>query len=319
VSAPSARSAATPTAPASLLRRAWALLRVPQWLHFIVLPVAGLDPSDGINAEITIRMVLAVLASSAALGWAFGLNAITDRRSDASSRKNPLAGSDRVPDYAWPVLIIAFATALAAGAALGTYALLLVAASLFCGTAYSDGPRVKRLPGLGLITNLGIFVPLLFLCADGASASRMPGLALCFGVLLAQNQLLHEWADMPEDQVAGDMTTARWLGAGFVRPTVVGTGVIASGVSWWMVDELSTALAFTSALAIPTLAAVLVPSPAAARMVHRYASIVGGAIAYAGTWWVASALSALTPRVGSQAWFVVSSPESRVRSAAEQD
>ncbi len=240
-----------------------------------MLPAAGWTPEVEVGAAL--RLAVAVAAASCALGWAYGLNAIADRATDRSAAKNPLAGLDRVSPAPVAVVVGAGVVALAAAMALSLHAGLAVALSLLAGYAYSYPPRLKALPVLGLLANLVIFAPLLFLAApDAGFPDGFGTLVVVFVVLLVQNQLVHERADAEEDEAAGDRTTGRLLGrrgTTVALVAVTGMGGVAVVLAW----SLRLGLA-----ALPVMAAGVVVSrigrPDAARRVHRALSLVGGAL-----------------------------------------
>jgi 4-hydroxybenzoate polyprenyltransferase len=116
--------------------------------------------------------------------------------------------------------------ALIVAGSLGGVGLAAIASSIAAGTVYSAGPRLKRFPGVGLLVNHAIFVPLLF--AAARAPAHLGILAPVFALLLTQNQLLHEEADLAEDEAAGTRTTARWLGPFGVR---LALAALAGGVA----------------------------------------------------------------------------------------
>src|SRR5262245_25912762 len=102
------------------------VLRAPQWLHFAVLPLAGMDRATLASPPGLARSAVAVLTASLALGYAYGVNALGDRASDASAVKNPLAGVARVPLDTKIVIAGAALAALSISLLLGPAALVLV-------------------------------------------------------------------------------------------------------------------------------------------------------------------------------------------------
>lgn len=268
-------------------REALRILRAPQWFYFLALPLAGMDGASLASTGGLSRLALGVASSAGALGFAYGINAIADRGSDASKAKNPLVGSADVPAVAYFVLIGAAAVALASGAALGSRSLGFTSGSLVAGALYSAGPRLKSLPLLGLAANTLIFAPLLLLCAPRASSppSSSPpataALVATFIGLILQNQLLHEAADADEDARGRSLTTSRLLGARATRLVIPGIAVVFTVVALAVAD--GRLVGFTSALALAagSGAAWLVRDAAQARRVHRWVSAVFGAALFA--------------------------------------
>jgi 4-hydroxybenzoate polyprenyltransferase len=257
----------------------WRVLRASDWWYFALLPAATLD--TGAPAAIcALRLGRGVLAAAAALGFAYGLNAIHDRATDRSATKNPLAGARAVPARTKALVGLAGAVALATAATAGAQAALCAAISLGSSAVYSAGPRVKRYPVLGTAANVAIFLPLLWL--DGAGALRSLSLPLGFTALLLQNQLWHERQDLDEDRDAGVRSSASLLGA---RGTAATAGVIGA------LGAAAVALALPGARLVEVVAACaacaagslapLCASPARARTVHRVTAIAGGALLFA--------------------------------------
>jgi len=218
-------------------------LRVRDWFYFLPLPVLSWSPADADP----LRLVVAAGVAACCLAFAYGWNNLRDSQLDRSSGKNPLVGG--VPSGGAPYLTILFslsAVALAAGAWLGPVPGVATGIQLVGSALYSGGPRIKRIPVVGTLTNLLIFCPLAFLCQG--PLPWVPGLwALTglFGLVLAQNQLLHEAMDHDEDLADGVRTTAALLGPD-VTAMVSGVlglaaGVLtvglgsSSGTPWWFV------------------------------------------------------------------------------------
>lgn len=247
---------------------AFAVLRAPQWAHFAVLPLAAVERTSSVAA-----VAVAVLAGAACLAYAYALNAIADRATDAPD-KNPLAGLHEVPDAARGVTAAAAVVAVLAAAPLGRFALALVVVSLVAGTIYSVGPRWKALPVLGVVANTAIFAPLLGLLGHGP---RLGPLAAVFVGLLVQSQLLHELADAPEDVRGGVRTTAQALGPRATRGAAVGAGLLS--VAAVVALRPPSVVAFAAALgaATTTVVAVSVGAPERARALHRRVALAAGA------------------------------------------
>jgi 4-hydroxybenzoate polyprenyltransferase len=261
------------------LRDAWAVLRVRQWMVFAPLPAAGIARLDEVRGARMSNVAGAVVASGLALAYAYGLNAIADRRADEDPDKNVLAGREEVPVPAIVSVICAGLAALLAAGALGGLALPAIAASIAAGTVYSAGPRLKRFPALGLLANHAIFLPLLFPAVrPGAAPVGLWLLAPVFALLLTQNQLLHEESDAAEDEAAGVTTTARRLGARGVRYAVVAlaAGIAVAGA----MTGRGAVLGVCAVGAVATAGVGLSDHPASLRRrAHRYlAAMVGVAL-----------------------------------------
>lgn len=232
----------------------WQALRARQWWYFAAAPLAA--QPDSLAA-----LPPAVLAAALALGYGFGLNAITDRATDRDQVKNPLAGleSPHPSVAAW----VLGAAAAAAGMAwlLGPFSATAMAVSLLASTLYSVGPRLKGRPLWGAVANAAIFTPLLGL-GGSALAPLLPAVG-AFALLLTQNQLIHEVADRAEDEERGDRTTARTLGP---RRT------------WWVAISLGP-LAALAVLAVPAMMETTAGSPTSTeRLVGGVAVLLGSAV-----------------------------------------
>lgn len=251
-------------------------LRARQWLHFVPLPLAGVPAFGLVTGTCPLGPVLwACLAAALCLGWAYGLNALADRATDRSRRKNPLVGAAVGPWAAAPALLCGALAPAAAGQSGGSGAAAL---SLAAGALYSVGPRLKRRPVVGSLVNAAIFAPLLAL-VGGPRPSGFWGISAVFAALLLQNQLVHERADEDEDRRAGAYTTARALGRAGVRRAGVAlalAGALAAlpgGLGWgWAAGASGLALgAWLTGQA----------DAARARRVHRWVAALAGAAMYA--------------------------------------
>jgi 4-hydroxybenzoate polyprenyltransferase len=266
----------------------WRVLRPAQWAHFTLLPAAGLSrPGQGPGWEgsTAAKLGLAAFCAAGLLGFAYGLNAITDRRADEDPRKNPLAGL-AVPRSAWLAVAASAGLALGLAAWLGWFAATAALCSLAAGWLYSAWPRAKRVPVAGLLCNLLIFAPLL--CLTLTAPAPLPagfvGLVSVFACLLTQNQLLHELGDLAEDLRAGDLTTARWLGPGASRFSLCALGALGCAASLGLGEGIVSRV---SGAALSVLAAALATLGwghlQRTRRHHRWLCLAGGAAYFAGT------------------------------------
>lgn len=251
-------------------------LRARQWRHFAVLPLAGLDLPRLGSAAGWWRAALALGVASLILGYAYGLNAVTDRATDHSGRKNPLRGQGRLPWSVWAVLGATLGAALLGARALEGEGFGWASLALVASTLYSAGPRLKRWPLVGTLCNAAIFAPLLFLLRDDRSAPLLPLHAVTFLGLILQNQLLHELADAAEDASARTLTTARLLGEPRTRRLVAALALPFVGLAFRVAPPASLVAPLVASLALLSGAviALRVPSAAAGRRWHRRASLL---------------------------------------------
>jgi 4-hydroxybenzoate polyprenyltransferase len=251
--------------------------RVHQWVHFLVLPLAGWTPEVG---WCTTSFALARGVATAFLVLAFGylVNALADREMD-DPEKNPLATEAgdvrRVP--------LLLATGALAVATLGPpVALWSTAVCLASGWAYSVGPRLKGYPVIGTLLNATSFGPLLLV---GTSSSALPpalgALALAFVGLLLQNQLIHEAADAVEDARGNLTTTVRRLGP---VKSAYAAAVVGAAAPCSMVICNQLAMASVAAIVFVLIFPYVLAGHGAraarmkrARRAHRWASLVAGA------------------------------------------
>lgn len=194
---------------------AW--LRLRHWAHFLLLPLAGVDPDA--NYELMLGATLRGIALAfALLGFGYLLNGLSDRAVDRDPNKS-------LPQAGWrPWLLLGALWLLALGLAAAAPLVVQVASAvcLLSGILYSVGPRWKAVPLLGSALNLTNFAPLLVVgAAPGRPMPLLGPLLALFAPLLLQNQLVHEAADAPDDRVAGIATT-------FVRFGVARTALLAA-------------------------------------------------------------------------------------------
>lgn len=185
--------------------RALAMVRFREWFHFLVLPLAGLDPSRGV-ADNAWPGARGAAIAFCVLGFGYLLNAVSDVGVDVDARKNPLL--ERAPGSAVVAMTVALAVAGLGLALTGpTVGLVATAVSLASGTLYSVGPRLKALPVVGTLANATNFVPLLWVGATSPDPPLARALAPAFVGLLLQSQIIHEAADAEGDGRAGLRTT----------------------------------------------------------------------------------------------------------------
>jgi 4-hydroxybenzoate polyprenyltransferase len=258
--------------------------RVKDWLHFLLLPLAGWSPTVAWR-DASIALARGVATAFCVLAFGYLVNSVSDRETDDAA-KNPLAGEGvdrRSVSFGVPVL----ASAALGLAMLGPrIAVLATFVCLLSGWAYSVGPRLKAYPILGTLLNASSFAPLLLV---GTNATELPAalgwLSLGFVGLLLQNQLLHEAADTVEDARGNLATTVRTLGT---RTTAWGAALLGLVVPYLMIACGQIALACASAIvfvvSFPAILARHGDRPAwmrRARRVHRWVSLVTGALLFA--------------------------------------
>ncbi len=259
--------------------------RLRHWAHFLLLPLAGYDPAAPLAAS-ALALTRGVLIAFAVLAFGYLLNGLADRHMDASAAKNPIVGGGAPQSFAAPLALLAALATLAAAFAPWPAA-LATAVGLASGVLYSVGPRLKRFPVLGSLANLTNFAPLLWVgLPTAAAAADMLPLTLCFGALLLQNQLLHEAADRDDDRRGRLRTTYLLLGprGSALAAAALGLSLTALAAATPALSPLTWPLAFVYVLAFPAVLARLGASPrpmAAARLAHRLAALLTGALLFA--------------------------------------
>lgn len=259
----------------------WSAVRARQWWHFLGLPLATLERGQlaGVVAMDWGRVVAAGVVAGCCLGVAYGINAVCERFTDRSAEKNPLVAApeltSRVVRRVASLVIVGLATA----GWLGRWALIGAVVSMVAGLVYSASAWGKRAPVLGLVGNTLIFVPLLVLLHPGGA---LPGACVAelglFTTLLAQNQLLHERADVEEDAAAGSWTTARWLGRRGTMRVVLGLGGIGMIVAGAAVTGEAQVAGWVGVLGATLVGCWL--APGRARRWHRWWAMSCGAAVF---------------------------------------
>jgi len=201
----------TGAAPTAGWWRAWCeRVRLGRWAHFLVLPLATYDPFSPC-CDALLAAVRGVASAFALLTFGYLLNSVSDRQMDLDARKNPFIANG-VGEHRHSLtgaLLLSVLLALFSP----WPAQIATAVCLAFGCVYSMGPRIKSIPFVGTLANLGNFGPLLFVgMSDATLPPHFGYVALIFGTLLLQNQLIHEAADALEDHSGGLRTT--WLALG---------------------------------------------------------------------------------------------------------
>ncbi|HSP99175.1 MAG TPA: UbiA family prenyltransferase, partial [Candidatus Dormibacteraeota bacterium] len=185
---------------------------------------------------------------------------------DLDARKNPLIAPDAVAPRTALLVLLATAVVLAA---LGPWPVwLAVALSLFFFSVYSAAPRIKAVPILGSLANIGMFAPLLFLgLGDALVPHGLSGLVLACAALVLETQLVHEAADQHEDRGGGVRTT--WLTVGPRHTALIAAlcGVVAAAgaASLGGAAALGLAVAAAAGFAVAVPVALTRPDTDAAR------------------------------------------------------
>lgn len=260
-------------------------LRVRHWAHFLLLPIAGIDPSAGILAS-SAALARGEAIAFSALAFGYLINGVADRGMDASSDKNPLVASPLSHSRVIALLFVLAAFAIVCSAAAPLPVFAATGVILSSGIVYSVGPRLKRYPFIGTLMNATNFAPLLWVAMAGSDPPPgMLPLTVAFTSLLLQNQLLHEAADREEDERGRVVTSVRALGS---RGAALAAAVLGASV---VVTAAKTPR--LSMFALPIAAAFVVffpvtlfrsgndaPAMARARLLHRLCCVVAGAAVF---------------------------------------
>lgn len=281
--------ASLPGRSASAAGALWRGLRVRDWAHFTVLPLAS-SPMDALDDDGLLGLARSVLVAALVLAWGYLSNGLADRALDRDAAKNPFAGLTTTTIETLRGVAWAFAVAALGLAALGGgVSLAATATSVSAGWLYSSGPRLKRFPVVGTLLNVVCFAPLIFVGARGALPPATPLVTLAFTGLLLGNQLLHEAADAHDDAAGRVRTTFLALG-----PRGAAAFAAVAGALPALALALALPGAIRSALTAAAILVFVVVVPAAlalrgadahhmarARLLHRVASVAVGALLFA--------------------------------------
>lgn len=270
---------------------AWLVrIRLRHWVHFLVLPFASYHPFRAFHEQL-FGLLRGVCISFSVLTFGYLLNAVSDRDMDLDPEKNVLRGSSK--KYHGELIFWSLLALLLA--ATGPWPVFAATLScLLCGWVYSSGPRLKALPLVGTLLNVGNFSPLLFVGLHSLPwPSVLPWIVVLFSFLLLQNQLLHEAADAEEDRHGHLNTTFLKWGLTFTVAftALCGIGVVSTSVYALLVHHRSVWFAFHSIVYV-----LLFPlwvwsskSPKSnvhtnavhrIRKIHRWCCLVSGALMY---------------------------------------
>jgi 4-hydroxybenzoate polyprenyltransferase len=247
-------------------------IRVRDWWHFLLLPLASADGAPALLRGMAIAFAI--------LAFGYLSNGLSDRAVDSDLGKRSL-DDDRPALLVVGICLMLLALGLSlSGPPPVTWATLV---SLLAGTVYSIGPRLKRYPVVGTLANAGCFAPLLWL-GSGAAPGRteLKTLAALFVLLLLQNQLLHEAADRLDDAHGQVLTTFRIVGRRGTAVLVAALGLSIAALAPY--PALATGFLAAFGLLFPAALFVRgddVGSMRALRLVHRAVCIVAGGAAFA--------------------------------------
>lgn len=273
------------------IRDLFRLYRVRDWLHFLLLPLATFDARPPLGAALFaagrgIAMTFAILA------FGYLVNSVYDRRMDVDPRKNPLI----VPGMGKPRSSLVALPAISLMLALGAPwpAQLAAVSSLAFFYVYSAGPRLKAIPVIGSIANVGLFTPLLFV--GMRETSVQPGflyIVMVCAALVFETQLIHEAADQVEDAAGGIHTTWLTLGARWTALLTALAGLGAAAAAAGMMSGVRSAVVViiigaVSGVAFPLLLAwhgADAKQAARLRVTHRWCGTLFGAGLFAAWCW----------------------------------
>ena len=265
------------------MRRWLALLRFRQWVHFLLLPLAGVQLSM-LGALSALR---GMFIAAGVLAFGYLLNALWDRDYDLDASKNPFVARGVATRPAFRVAIALGAATLVLAAVTSRVALLAASVAMASGTLYSTGVRLKAIPFVGTLLNAMCFGPLLALGLSGPPPPGFSLLVVSFTALLLQNQLLHEATDADEDRGAGSRTTFLTVGPAAASFFALLLGAPVPIALWNAGGILARISAFPCLVVfvflVPAILAVRGRRPnlmAKVRVAHRWASFTAGMLVF---------------------------------------
>lgn len=275
------------TVPGSVVGELLRLYRVRDWFHFLVLPFATFDAQAPLTPTF-IAIARGMALTFTILSFGYLLNCVTDRTMDLDARKNRLIFPGFIePRYSLAILLVA-SLALAAFSPVPAQISSLLC--LTCLYVYSSGPRLKSVPIVGSLVNVGNFAPLLFV---GMSYNtQLPEdfayVVWAFSGLLLQNQLIHEAADQVEDRAGNVHTTWLTLGPRWTALLAAAAALGASGTAAYVVPpERSVVVAMIGAVVFGVTFPLLLATRATRsdyaarlRVTHRWCAVLFGAGLY---------------------------------------
>ncbi len=198
----------------------WRLVRPESWLQYLGLVVLGWSSGKFEGLPFPPLLWAAIY-----LGSGFAFNSACDAASDDPG-KNPLAGTDGGAGV-WGQVSGGVLLLCAPLAFFMVPAHPWVSASQpVAGFLYSlPGTGLKRIPVLGTLSNIWLFIPLYWAGTPAEIAGTVPAFVL-LALPMLQSQLIHELADLGEDTRARTGSTAALAGAACVRRLVAAFSVI---------------------------------------------------------------------------------------------
>ncbi|MBK7859929.1 MAG: UbiA family prenyltransferase [Archangiaceae bacterium] len=255
------------------------VLRVKHWLHFLALPVAGVDPSLDFAAS-AVALLRGFALAFLLLAFGYLINGISDRFLDRAAEKNPLAAEPHRDVRAHAAVLGLLAACVAALCLNAPWPVAIAAGlCLLSGLLYSVGPRLKRYPLIGTAMNATHFGPLLWVGLAGAAVPRGQwALTAVFGCLILQSQLLHEQEDREEDEGGRVRTSVLAFGQRWAAAAGVALGLAAGALAAALLAQPVAAAALAAIFGSAIPAAVLRGASAARlRALHRRLALVVGA------------------------------------------
>lgn len=252
-----------------------------EWLHFLLLPLAGVSLAQ-VTASSAVRLGGATVVASLLWAGVYLVNSFSDIGIDGRSKNALVRAGPAALNLAGATVPVLLVGACGAALLVGVVPAVAALVTAGVGVVYSVGPRLKRLPVLGTLSNVAIFAPGLFLGAtDGDSVARAWGLAIPFAVLLIQNQLVHEVADADDDAEGRLLTTYRWSGRAGVA-ALLGLSGVGGAIALLMRSSGVPSIALLLLLPIPALLFVAWTDARAlaarCRALHRRYALVVGAL-----------------------------------------
>ncbi len=241
------------------------LLRPGDWWYFLPAPALG-----ALLLGLPWLQIMPTISTALCLAFAYGANGVADREHD-SQDKNPLPKRLMVPRTY--LVVVSLLPLGSVALALWGFTSLWPLASLTAGLFYSVKPfRLKRLPVLGDIFNLFIFLSFLS-SAPGAelTLSSVPWL-IWIGCQLQMSQMIHCLQDEQEDRDQGLRNTVIWLGNRKSRYILVLLAVISLAAALavsGMNSRLVLAIGSVGSLAVVAMSWVSRLNMLRLRLIHR--------------------------------------------------
>lgn len=179
------------------------IYRVKDWVHFLGLPLLGYFKFNEENPK---RLLFILISSAFYLAFAAVLNNWYDRHLDINqSLKNPFSKNfDRFNFYnIRTVIILPLVLTLIFAYLSSTIVFLIMLIGIFFSYSYSSPPfRLKSIPVVGTLSNILVFIPLLYIGPVSIENhySEMFYLAVFCSFVVIIMQLFHEIEDMEDDQ-----------------------------------------------------------------------------------------------------------------------